>query len=208
MGSTPHALRRGTALAGRRRAADAPLAHDLGFDRRRHPPAHPRDPARRRLAVRARRPVGRLARTHRLDPGDPAPRRRLGDTAADGSEPTPADVAEWLVAPIVTTLQRRRTLARLRAPADARRAAPARSSTSWCGPARSIEGGTVIGCAGLVVDISDRHLVEAEPARADRPLPAPRRPEPRRHRRAPGRPDRLRQRRRRSTSSARARPRR
>src|SRR5262249_24554262 len=77
-----------------------------------------------------------------------------------GGEATTADVADWLVAPIVATL---------------------RSGAPWCDYElqQRIEGrsgeeqhflirarqvrkdGQVVGCAGLVVDISDRHLVES-----------------------------------------------
>ena len=55
----------------------------------------------------------------------------------------------------------RRAVARLRAPADGSRARAARSSTSWSGPARCARTARSSGCAGLVVDISDRHLVES-----------------------------------------------
>ena len=55
----------------------------------------------------------------------------------------------------------RRALARLRAPADAQERRRASSSTSWSGPARSTTTAQIVGCAGLVVDISDRHLVES-----------------------------------------------
>ena len=81
-------------------------------------------------------------------------------TAADGSEPTPADVAEWLVAPIVTTL-------RAGAPwldYELQQTLKGRSGQEQQFLVRArqiIDGGTVVGCAGLVVDISDRHLVEA-----------------------------------------------
>ena len=89
-----------------------------------------------------------------------SPRDAVGIPARDGGEPSPADVAEWLVAPIVTTL---------------------RAGAPWCDyelqqhietrggeeqhflvRARQVrKDGQIVGCAGLVVDISDRHLVES-----------------------------------------------
>jgi diguanylate cyclase (GGDEF)-like protein/PAS domain S-box-containing protein len=88
------------------------------------------------------------------------PREVVGIPTADGGEAAAADVADWLVAPIVATL---------------------RSGAPWCDyelqqrieshsgdeqhflvRARQVrKDGQVIGCAGLVVDISDRHLVES-----------------------------------------------
>ena len=89
-----------------------------------------------------------------------APRDVVSLTPSHGTEPTANDIAEWLVAPVVTTL---------------------RAGAPWCDyelqqtlegasgeqqhflvRARQVrEEGRVVGCAGVVVDISDRHLVES-----------------------------------------------
>ena len=190
MGSTPNAVRRETAL----RVVDAlrRAARTLVLDRDRDPPAHPRDPAGRRLGVRARAPrpspgTRRSARSSRSHPRDvvtvtPARRRRT-DVGRHRRMARRADRHH---------VAGRRAVARLRAAADGSRAPRARCSTSWSAPAR---------CARTARSSARgprrRHQRppprRVEPARADRPLPPARRPEPRRHRRAPGRPHRLRE---------------
>ena len=88
------------------------------------------------------------------------PRDIVTVTPADGSEPTSADISDWLVAPIVTTLQ---------AGAPWRDYELQQRIESASGEvqhflvrARQVrKGGKVVGLAGLVVDISDRHLVES-----------------------------------------------
>jgi diguanylate cyclase (GGDEF)-like protein/PAS domain S-box-containing protein len=88
------------------------------------------------------------------------PRDAVGITAIDGSEATSADVAEWLVAPVVTTLQ-------AGAPWRDYELQQRIESTSgdvqhFLVRARQVrKDGEVVGCAGVVVDISDRHLVES-----------------------------------------------
>ena len=157
MGSTPHAVRRGTALRVVDET-DAALAH--GVDRERDPPAHPGDAARRRLGIRARRPVARLARADRLDSRHPAARRRSRSrraTAANRPRPTsPTGSSRRSSRPCrpahpgATTSSSRRSRAR-----------PARSQHFLVRARQVREDGQIVGCAGLVVDISDRHLVEA-----------------------------------------------
>ncbi len=88
------------------------------------------------------------------------PRDAVTVTASNGLEPTTADIADWIVAPIVTTLQ---------AGAPWRDYELQQRLESVTGDvqhflvrARQVrENGVVVGCAGLVVDISDRQLVEA-----------------------------------------------
>ncbi len=89
-----------------------------------------------------------------------APRDVVTVTPSNGSEPTSADVAEWLVAPIVTTLQ---------AGAPWRDYELQQRLESTTGEvqhflvrARQVrQDGKIVGCAGVVVDISDRHVVES-----------------------------------------------
>ena len=89
-----------------------------------------------------------------------APRDAVAVTPSDGWEPTSADIADWLVAPIVTTLQ---------AGAPGATTSSSRRLESATGEvqhflvrARQVrQDGQIVGCAGVVVDISDRHLVEA-----------------------------------------------
>ncbi len=89
-----------------------------------------------------------------------SPRDALSVTPSNGSEPTAVDIADWLVAPIVTTLQ---------AGAPWRDYELQQRLESTTGDvqhflvrARQVrENGKVIGCAGLVIDITDRQLVEA-----------------------------------------------
>ncbi len=89
-----------------------------------------------------------------------APRDVVSVATADGNEPTSADVADWLVAPIVTTLQ-------TGAPWRDYELHQTLESTSgerqhFVVRAREVrQDGETVGCAGLVVDISDRQLVEA-----------------------------------------------
>jgi diguanylate cyclase (GGDEF)-like protein/PAS domain S-box-containing protein len=88
------------------------------------------------------------------------PRDAVSVSPRDGSEPTTVDIADWIVAPIVTTLQ---------AGAPWRDYELQQRLESVTGDvqhflvrARQVrENGKVVGCAGLVVDISDRQLVEA-----------------------------------------------
>jgi diguanylate cyclase (GGDEF)-like protein/PAS domain S-box-containing protein len=89
-----------------------------------------------------------------------SPRDAVSVTPSNGTEPTANDIADWLVAPIVTTLQ---------AGAPWRDYELQQRLESTTGDvqhflvrARQVrENGKVVGCAGLVVDISDRQLVEA-----------------------------------------------
>ena len=89
-----------------------------------------------------------------------SPRDVVTVTRRDGGEPTTADIADWLVAPIVTTLQ-------AGAPwhdYELTQTLESRTGESqhFLIRARQIrEQGEVVGCAGIVVDISDRHLVES-----------------------------------------------
>jgi diguanylate cyclase (GGDEF)-like protein/PAS domain S-box-containing protein len=88
------------------------------------------------------------------------PRDAVSVTPSNGSEVTTVDIADWIVAPIVTTLQ---------AGAPWRDYELQQRLESVTGDvqhflvrARQVrEHGQVVGCAGLVVDISDRQLVEA-----------------------------------------------
>ena len=88
------------------------------------------------------------------------PRDVVSVTPANGHDPTTADIADWLVAPIVTTLQ-------AGAPWRDYELQQRLESTSgevqhFLVRARQVrEKGQVVGCAGLVVDISDRQVVEA-----------------------------------------------
>ncbi|HEV7526892.1 MAG TPA: EAL domain-containing protein [Acidimicrobiia bacterium] len=89
-----------------------------------------------------------------------APRDVVTVTPADGDEPTSAEIADWLVAPIVTTLQ-------AGAPWRDYELQQRIESTSgevqhFLVRARQVrKAGKVVGLAGLVVDISDRHLIES-----------------------------------------------
>jgi diguanylate cyclase (GGDEF)-like protein/PAS domain S-box-containing protein len=89
-----------------------------------------------------------------------SPRDTVSVTPSDGLEPTSADVAEWLIAPIVTTMQ---AGAPWRDYELQQRLESANGDVQhFLVRARQVrEGGVVVGCAGVVVDISDRHLVES-----------------------------------------------
>ena len=88
------------------------------------------------------------------------PRDIVTVTPTGGREPTSADIADWLVDPIVTTLQ-------AGAPwrdYELQQRIESRSGEvqHFLVRARQLRrGGQVVGLAGLVVDISDRHLVES-----------------------------------------------
>ncbi len=88
------------------------------------------------------------------------PRDVVSVAPSTGTEPTAADIAEWLVAPIVTTL-------RAGTPRRDYELQQTLEGTSgeqqhFLVRARQVrEGGRIVGCAGLVVDISDRHRVES-----------------------------------------------
>ncbi len=153
MGSTPHAARRDTAL----RVVD-------GSDTRTHMASTATEI--RQLTRETLRVVGwefelssraaGLARTHRIDPRHRRRATVVTVTPSNGCEPTSADVAEWLVAPIVTTLQ---------AGAPWRDYELQQRLESTTGEvqhflvrARQVrQDGKIVGCAGVVVDISDRH---------------------------------------------------
>jgi diguanylate cyclase (GGDEF)-like protein/PAS domain S-box-containing protein len=89
-----------------------------------------------------------------------APRDVVSVSPGHGGEPTSADIAEWLVAPIVATMG---------AAAPWRDFELQQTLEGASGEiqhflvrAREIRReGQVVGCAGLVVDISDRRLVES-----------------------------------------------
>ncbi len=89
-----------------------------------------------------------------------APRDVVTVTPADGGDPRTADIADWLVAPIVTTLQ-------AGAPwrdyeLQQRLEGASGEVQHFLVRARQVrKNGEVVGCAGVVVDISDRHLVES-----------------------------------------------
>lgn len=89
-----------------------------------------------------------------------APRDTVSVAPSNGTDATSKDVAEWLVAPIVTTLQ-------AGAPWRDYELQQRLESTDgevqhFLVRARLVrEGGHVVGCAGVVVDITDRHLVES-----------------------------------------------
>ncbi len=156
MGSTPHALRRDTAL---RVVGKSDARHHMASTE-----AEIRQLTRETLRVvgweyeiadRAlawHAPIGSILAI--------SPRDVVSVSASNGIEPTTADIADWIVAPIVTTLQ---------AGAPWRDYELQQRLESTTGDvqhflvrARQVrENGRVIGCAGLVVDISDRQLVEA-----------------------------------------------
>jgi diguanylate cyclase (GGDEF)-like protein/PAS domain S-box-containing protein len=89
-----------------------------------------------------------------------APRDAVAVAPSDGWEATSADIADWLVAPIVTTLQ-------AGAPwrdyeLQQRLESASGEVQHFLVRARQVrQDGQIVGCAGVVVDISDRHLVEA-----------------------------------------------
>ena len=89
------------------------------------------------------------------------PRDVVTVTPSDGAEPTAADVAEWLVAPIVMTLQARAPWRDYELQQTLENASG--EQQHFLVRARQVRDGDgqITGCAGLVVDISDRHLVES-----------------------------------------------
>ena len=156
MGSTPHALRRDTALRVVGSADARPHMASTDAEIRQLTRETLRvvgwefELANRSLAWHA--PIGSILAI--------PPRDAVSVTPSNGSEPSAADIADWLVAPIVTTLQ---------AGAPWRDYELQQRLESMSGEvqhflvrARQVrENGEVVGCAGLVVDISDRQLVEA-----------------------------------------------
>ena len=88
------------------------------------------------------------------------PRDVVSVTPSHGGEPTAADIAEWIVAPIVATMQAGAPWHDFELQQTIEGAAGA--VQHFLVRAREIrKDGQIVGCAGLVVDISDRHLVES-----------------------------------------------
>ena len=156
MGSTPRAVRRETGLrvveGSDRRASLRSIAAEIGQLTREtlRVVGWEFELANRSIAWHA--PIGSILAI--------APRDVVTITSPDGQDPTSADVAEWLVAPIVTTLQ---SGAPWRDYELQQRIESATGDVQhFLVRARQVRhGGEVVGCAGVVVDISDRHLVES-----------------------------------------------
>ena len=134
-------------------------------DRGREPAELPR-PRDATLADRRRgsssRAVEPVALARLADHGVLGGATRDDRSRVPGGERLPGSSPTWLVAPIVTIVAgAARPWRRLRARSRRSRAPGRGAALLWCAPARCASGGEVVGCAGVVVDISDRHLVES-----------------------------------------------
>jgi diguanylate cyclase (GGDEF)-like protein/PAS domain S-box-containing protein len=156
VGSTPRAVRRDTALrvvdetnTPRRLASTATEIRQLTRETLRVV-GWEYELARRSVAWLA--PIGSILAI--------PPRDVVSVTPSHGSEPTAADIGEWLVAPIVATMQAGAPWRDFELQQTLEGAAG--QVQHFLVRAREIrQDGEVVGCAGFVVDISDRHLVES-----------------------------------------------
>jgi diguanylate cyclase (GGDEF)-like protein/PAS domain S-box-containing protein len=155
VGSTPRAVRRDPALRVVGETVTAPRVSSTVTEIRRLSRETLRvvgwefELARDALAWHA--PIGSIVAI--------APRDVVSVAPAHGGEPTAADIGEWLVAPIVATMQAGAPWRDFELQQTLEGAAGQRQH--FLVRARELrEDGKVVGCAGLVVDISERHLVE------------------------------------------------
>jgi diguanylate cyclase (GGDEF)-like protein/PAS domain S-box-containing protein len=155
VGTTPHAVRRETGLrvvddadartassAGEIRALTLETLRVVGWEFELEP---------RALSWYA--PMGSILA---IRPGD-----TVGIASGSGGETTAADVGDWLVAPIVATLQAGAPWCDY----ELQQRVESRSGEEqhFLVRARQVrKDGRVVGCVGLVVDVSDRHLVESD----------------------------------------------